>query len=312
MIHLKRNGYGSSFNDIYYDSEKLVKKVKNEYGLSKMKNEIAFYNYIKESNCIFPAPILYSSTETELCMKYYSKYVPLYKIFTPLTPSKKIQIKEKIMNHLHTLHCSSTKHVLKGQYMNDIHIETHVKIMDRLKDVKPIIDSYTIKKVNNITLCSFEDLFSFIKAKIQEYISLKEKYTYVPIHGDCQFNNILYDIETDDMVFIDPRGYFGSSSIFGIPEYDIAKVVFALTGYDIFDNMQIDTLDIDGDNLNMKNIFLEENPLEEESLTKYLVLSIWLGNAHCFKDTPLKAVYSYYYALYLGTLVYNDAILGTK
>ena len=312
MIHLKRNGYGSYFNDIYYDSEKLVKKVKNKYGISKMKYEIDFYNYIKESNCMFPAPILYSLSETEICMKYYSNYTPLYKQYPLLTQSKKIQIKKQIIDNLHTLHTSSIRHVSKEQYMNDIYIETHIKIMERLKDVKPILESYTIKKVNNITLCSFEEIFSFVKAKIQYYIALKEEYLYVPIHGDCQFNNILYNVDTEHMVFIDPRGYFGTSKIFGIPEYDMAKVMFALTGYDIFDNMEICTLDIDNYNINMKNIFLEESPLEEESLTKYLVLSIWLGNAHCFKDTPLKAIYSYYYAIYLGTLVYNDVILRTK
>ena len=159
---------------------------------------------------------------------------------------------------------------------------------------------------------SFEDILKLIKSKIDYYISLKSDYIYVPIHGDCQFNNILYNTQNCDMIFIDPRGYFGSSIVFGIPEYDLAKVIFALTGYDVFDNMRIDALDIDGDNISMKNIFLEENPLHEESITKYLVLSIWLGNAHCFKNTPLKAIYSYYYAMYLGTLVYNDVMSGTK
>ena len=312
MIHLERNGYGSYFNDIYHDSDKLIKKVKNKYGLNKLKNEIQFYQYIKDSKCLFPVPIIYSSSNTEICMKYYPDYIPLYKLYNMLSEDKKNELKNQIINNLKLLHLSLIKPVSKNTYMNDLTIETSTKLLERIVDVIPIIKEYPILKVNNIILRSFDQLLGFIKTKIEYYISLKSEYNYVPIHGDCQFNNILYNIKTSDMIFIDPRGYFGSSSVFGIPEYDIAKVMFALSGYDVFDNMEIDSLTIEGDNLILKDIYLEKDVLDLESFTRYLVVSIWLGNAHCFKDTPIKAAYSYYYAMYLGTLVYNDVIFGIK
>ena len=312
MLHLERNGYGSYFNDIYYDSHTLIKKVKNEYGRSKLKNEIQFYEYIKESECLFPAPIIYSYNDSELCMKYYPNHIPLYKIYNDISDNKKSILNKQIQNNLNVLHSSSIKPVSKHTYTNDLILETSTKLLERIVDVIPIIKEYPIVKVNNIILRSFDELLGLIKTKIDYYISLKSEYTYVPIHGDCQFNNILYNIETSDMIFIDPRGYFGSSTVFGIPEYDFAKVMFALTGYDVFDNMEIDSLKIEGTNLILNNIYLEKDVLQVESFTRYLVLSIWLGNAHCFKDTPLKAAYSYYYAMYLGTLVYNDVIFGTK
>ena len=312
MIHLERNGYGSRFNDIYHDSHTLIKKVKNEYGRSKLKNEIQFYQYIKESNCLFPVPIIYSFSTNELSMKYYPEYISLYKVYNDISDNKKSELKKQIHNNLNILHSSSIKPVSKHTYTNDLIFETSTKLLERIVDVIPIINEYPIVKVNNIVLRSFDELLGLIKTKIDYYISLKSEYSYVPIHGDCQFNNILYNIETSDMIFIDPRGYFGSSSVFGIPEYDFAKIMFALTGYDVFDNMEINSLNIEGNNLILNDIYLEKDVLQMESFTRYLVLSIWLGNAHCFKDTPLKVAYSYYYAMYLGTLVYNDVIFGTK
>jgi hypothetical protein len=33
-----------------------------------------------------------------------------------------------------------------------------------------------------------------------------------------------------------------------------------------------------------------------------MAILIWLGNAHCFINQPNKAVYSYFYGLYLAKL----------
>ena len=40
---LKRNGYGSAFNDIYISDTKVIKKSKNEYGHKKMLCEELLY-----------------------------------------------------------------------------------------------------------------------------------------------------------------------------------------------------------------------------------------------------------------------------
>jgi thiamine kinase-like enzyme len=53
------------------------------------------------------------------------------------------------------------------------------------------------------------------------------------IHGDPTFSNML--VETDRVVFIDPRGYFGTTKLFGDPAYDWAKLLYSvLTNYDSF------------------------------------------------------------------------------
>lgn len=52
---------------------------------------------------------------------------------------------------------------------------------------------------------------------------------YTLFHGDCQLTNTLVD-EEGQVYFIDPRGYFGKSKIFGDPRYDWAKVYYAIAG----------------------------------------------------------------------------------
>jgi hypothetical protein len=119
-----------------------------------------------------------------------------------------------------------------------------------------------------------------------------------PIHGDCQFNNILIGPEKE-ILFIDPRGYYGTYDIYGIPEYDDAKIAFALSGYDNFDSMKITSLNIENDVVFVEDLRIKD--LEQDSFVSVLTLSIWLGNAHCFKDEA-KAFYSYSYAMWLISL----------
>ena len=173
-----------------------------------------------------------------------------------------------------------------------------------LKEFKKKYDF--IKTVNNIEILSFEEILFKINKKIYKHIELKNNsyYYFVPIHGDCQFNNILYNMEKDDFIFIDPRGYFGNSEIYGIEEYDYAKLLFALSGYDEFDNRIITNLDIFNNNINININFLDDSILNLENIEILLMINIWLGNSECFmKNNEIKGIYSYFISLYLGTLL---------
>lgn len=53
------------------------------------------------------------------------------------------------------------------------------------------------------------------------------------IHGDPTFSNML--VAGERVVFIDPRGYFGTTKLYGDPAYDWAKLLYSLlTNYDQF------------------------------------------------------------------------------
>jgi hypothetical protein len=57
------------------------------------------------------------------------------------------------------------------------------------------------------------------------------------IHGDMCFSNILYDLRSGICKFIDPRGSFGQSGIYGDQKYDVAKLYHSVHGlYDFIVN----------------------------------------------------------------------------
>uniref|UniRef100_A0A832GZY4 Aminoglycoside phosphotransferase domain-containing protein n=1 Tax=Oscillatoriales cyanobacterium SpSt-402 TaxID=2282168 RepID=A0A832GZY4_9CYAN len=50
------------------------------------------------------------------------------------------------------------------------------------------------------------------------------------IHGDYCFSNILYDLNSQLVRLIDPRGSFGKQKKYGDPRYDIAKLRHSISG----------------------------------------------------------------------------------
>lgn len=60
--------------------------------------------------------------------------------------------------------------------------------------------------------------------------------SFALIHGDCTFSNTMVDQDLN-VVFLDPRGYFGFTELYGDVYYDWAKVYYSLYGdYDQFNN----------------------------------------------------------------------------
>jgi hypothetical protein len=302
---IERIGYGSQFNNLFIIDNKIIKESKTRYGDFKIEKEILFYKYILENNIQISIPKIHEINKNNYVMEYLKDYIPLYKYFLTINNIEKNKIMNKIYSELNMLHKLTEKKITKEKYKSLLNIETYTKLVSRFKEIEEILKKYTfIKKVNGYKIRTFNEIIDSLQNKINIYINSLDNYSISVIHGDCQFNNILYNVSTDRFVFIDPRGYFGDEELFGIPEYDLAKVKFALSGYDIFDNMEINELNIDGDNLILPNIFIidDNNLFKKDDIVSILTISIWLGNAHCFKNNIPKTVFSFYYALYLASL----------
>jgi hypothetical protein len=302
---LNRSGYGSAFNNIYMTDTTVKKEYKNDYGKMKLLKEIKFYKHLKDNMTPFSTPSIYEMMETSYTMQNLKGYVSLYTVFPTFTPELKSDILKQVYKELDMLHASSFLDISKEKLEECLIIETHTKIVERVPHVKDLVDAHSyIKRVNGIVLKSFDTILSILSQKIKDYLATIDSCRLNLIHGDCQFNNVLYNPTTGHIAFIDPRGYFGSIDLYGMPEYDSAKVLFALSGYDVFDNMDAVELDIQGDTLYIPNLFqIEGTPVfKHDDIASVLAIAVWLGNAHCFKHNPPKAVFSYFYALYLATL----------
>lgn len=145
------------------------------------------------------------------------------------------------------------------------------------------VPSLNIKSVNGTKIGSYERALEYFR-------TVKVPSTRMcMIHGDPHFGNIIIDDEGP--VFIDPRG----RELYGVAEYDLAKVHLSLTGYNELENMD-PILDIRNGNL---EIPLTVHPLafKASRLTLLLLAAIWLGNAPGFTGT--RKILSHYYALFM-------------
>lgn len=296
-IIVSREGYGAQFNRLWKINGLLKKEAFTEYGKKKMSHELAFLNFVRKNKVPFPIPKVLYFDNTSYTMIFY-EYETLSKKWHSLTVSEKDDILKQIRMHLNNLHQFETIKISETHYRDLLIIELLQKTTERIKQIEPLLKKYShIKKVNHRDFISFEKIIGFFKKEMDTFLKNKT-YSLCPIHGDCQFNNILIGPQKE-ILFIDPRGYYGTYEIYGIPEYDDAKIAFALSGYDIFDSMKITSLNIENDIVFVDDLRLKD--LEQNSFISVLVLSIWLGNAHCFKDEA-KAFYSYSYAMWLISL----------
>jgi len=207
---------------------------------------------------------------------------------------------ERIKYYLYNIH-KIQKPITENLLKNDLNIELNTKILNRFNEFD--WDSNTlyksIKSVNNVKIKNNINYYcEFIQKKLN--ISLKDRNFYNLIHGDIHLGNILLD-KNDNIFFIDPRGYFGESKLFGLYEYDYAKLLFGLSGYSVFDNMIINELNIINDNIEIDFIkqyeFIFEKNIFDET-TILLCLSIWLANNSCFSNINKKItslMIAYYY-----------------
>jgi tRNA A-37 threonylcarbamoyl transferase component Bud32 len=299
---IKRNGYGSNFNIIYINYKKTLikKKTINLYGIEKIKCEINFFNFINDNKIEIKIPKIYYTSYNTIIMEYIkeNKY--------------NIDYFDIILNEIMILHLFNNITINKNYYKQLLFEETIIKIKKRYNQIQYIINNYNnIIYVNNIKILNIFNIIDKLNIFFNTYINDLDIYLLHPIHGDLQYNNII--INNNNIYFIDPKGIFGSSHIYGIKEYDIAKMYFSLSGYYEFDNMDFNNIDIINDN-NLKIDFInipDFNKHKKNSyynncnikFIKYLFISIWLSNAHIFINNPFKLIYSYYISIYFSTLL---------
>jgi tRNA A-37 threonylcarbamoyl transferase component Bud32 len=276
------NNYGFSFNDILIKNEIFIKKAKNEYGSIKIKKEIAFYNTIQHLQIPFPIPTIYTlDSSNALIEMQYIHSTTLTKVF-----NKELHL-PIVLNHLNQLHNFYTKHVSKQEYTFHLMIETKDKIINRYNQTDWFIIN-DIKSVNGIQIKDIYFYLDKINTRIQTIIEKMNSYTFHYIHGDVHLGNMLVDC-SNNIFFIDPRGYYGEQELIGIKEYDYAKLLFGLSGYSIFDEMTIDSFHMENNDLQIDFLHTDiykDNTFDE--FTKLISLTIWLGNNSNFIDTNKK------------------------
>jgi D-arabinose 5-phosphate isomerase GutQ len=282
-------------------STHIKKEAISEEGIALIKREMKYYSVIEEFN--LPFPRVHSINNESFIMERCSG--TLAKLLDPSMFIKPLLIS------LQSIHSSMSRSVSRRQFENDLIIEFKSKIIDRISRVRPLIEHFgNITHVNGVKLCL--DISGIVDKLFQQILEHSTDTNYVILHGDPNFSNIF--IDSSGIKFIDPRGYYGSSFLFGYRYYDYSKVLYALSGYDIFNDAVNFHLDITDGNITLdtpiekletyKTYFTAEGI--DWDICKSMCIFHWLGLTDYISNDIHKAVGAYYTGLFLYS-IYNSS-----
>lgn len=339
LLNIINNPLKKTFDSRYFNSlelinnEMLLKRSINEKGDDIIINEKSWYIYINnikdknkdniESTSMpqnpieipiqIPIPKIYKCYKYAFIMEYKKDYIPLYQYFINNECDNSIKniILENIFDKLKILHSLEYKEQNKTIFYGDLKREIYDKIINRREIIKDLLNYFgEIEYVNNVKILLFQEIIEKCKNIIIKYYAELNQYRYNIIIGDCNFSNILIKEDNiKDIVFIDPRGYYGETKIHGVIEYDISKILYGISGYDKFNAkyFNIENIDIENKSLKFKidKIYFEETIIDKyfNKVHNAFMVIHWLSLAEYNKNNVWKCLASYYYGLYLGTLL---------
>lgn len=277
-IETPESGRCRPFNQIEIQGDKIIKKAITAQGEELSKKESRWYEKARQYG-IENIPEIYG-TDPLVMDKVDGANIYMCNV----SQEEKKKILENIVVSLKSIHKNG---ICEPDYfsMYEAYYKKTIARLEKVRNLIPGADQKTIIINNRICRNVFFNL-----DELREMILKLECDHFCFIHGDCTFSNMLADKGLNPY-YIDPRGYFGHTLLYGDPRYDWAKVYYSLVGnYDQFNlkrfsleiNQQTDTriiLQIDSNGWeNLENYFwtLTDQTVSEREI-KLLHAIIWLS-----------------------------------
>lgn len=218
------------FNSLAIDPVRGV-ITKTSSKIEKLADELNWYHQLPESLQIFAPRILShenKSGKVEIVQEFYGypNLAELY-VFGDLNLSVWKNALRQLMQ-VHEQFRTYTAHIS----LNDLENMYRHKTFERLNSMKQSPEWSELLLADQIQINGkWYDNLPVITPVLNEYIDqLVVHQSGSIIHGDYCFSNILYDLNTQIIRLIDPRGSFGQKGIYGDPRYDMAKLRHSVSG----------------------------------------------------------------------------------
>ncbi len=210
------------FNAITVEGDILTKRAVDDQGKRLAAREAAWYGHASKLH-ISAIPEIYG---TDPLRMEFIRGKNIYEC--DLEHSRKRQILEKLVEALKALH-GYEKVPVDTFSMKEAYFTKTMSRISVLQDLVPFArDRYIYvngRRCRNVFYC---------KRELEERLEKLRCESFSFIHGDCTFSNLMLR-EDGSPVLIDPRGYFGSTELYGDERYDWAKLYYSIGGnYDRF------------------------------------------------------------------------------
>jgi len=269
------------FNKITVSDGKVIKEAVDAQGEDLAVKESRWYQYASEHG-VTAIPKIESLNPLTMDLVTGSHLYDLGDL--PITDKR--EILQRVCQALQQLHGTGSAPTDPFSIREAYYTKTINRLM-KVRDLIPHADQKWIyvngKRCRNIF---------FFKREFERALAEIEVPEFKFIHGDNTFSNIIYEHKPDapwtegKPVFIDPRGYFGDTLLFGDPAYDWAKLYYSVVGnYDQF-NLKRFRLEItsNGANLdivssgweNLADELIELSGVPEKTI-KLIHAVIWLS-----------------------------------
>ena len=212
------------FNKMTVQGDTIVKEGIDEQGRALAVREKAWYRFVQErGGGIAAIPKIYSF-EPLTMQRIDGRNIFEYE----LSDGEQKEVLQKLVGSLRALH-SLGEAPTDYFSVNDAYLGKTFARLEKIRDLVPFAhDEYIVingKPCRNVF---------FYKDELSELFSRYRCAKFVFLHGDCTFSNMMLDADMRP-VFIDPRGYFGHTELYGDPNYDWAKLYYSVVGnYDQF------------------------------------------------------------------------------
>lgn len=303
------------FNSVAFHSDLVLKSALNAQGENLIAREIGWYRALDEMNSSVCRPQTWPATNKKSFVMSRVEGVPIYKLWPTLDNEGRAFVLERVFEQLDLLHGTSKVEVGTEVVLRDVKLEACDKLLSRYREIKGVIDSFgPVHTVNGQHIGLSVDpeviIHRLYAALHAHYAATKD---YQLVHGDLQMSNSMINPDTLEITFIDPRGYFGKSETYGLADYDVAKLYYSLSGYDLFNysrefgikSLKDGHIEFDIPKPNLDGC--EDLMVARFWYWHQLWLAvIWIGLAGYIKSDPVKSVCAHYHGLAMASRVLTE------
>jgi GTP:adenosylcobinamide-phosphate guanylyltransferase len=214
------------FNKLILKDNLVIKKPVDEQGERLAQYEKNWYRETeKYQYCFIPKIIKYHPLTMER--------IDGKSLFRTSLPNKeKVKILRMMVKRLQQIHSSGK--LKRGNFFDNNYeaiIEKTKRRLDSIISLIPNGSSDEFIFISGKKCLNFYKKWDIVETLLPQYFPDE----YKLIHGDSTFSNTLYENRTQEVYFIDPRGYYGKMLLYGDEDYDWAKLYYSLVGnYDQF------------------------------------------------------------------------------